>query len=412
MGTLAAAALAVPLAAAAGPTPEEPYAAGPAGPPMATSGPAARAASPVVVAVVDTGLDTSHPEIRGSLWRNPREIAGNGVDDDRNGLVDDVHGADLVRSVGATTDDVGHGTHVGGLVLREARRAGKDVRLMGLKVNSRSWIDFGGVARAIRYAVDNGARVVNLSWDTRVRDAGVEAALAYASQRGVLVVAAAGNGRANNDLMPNFPASYAVTTLVAVAATCDGRTLAPFSNFGKLDVDIAAPGCDSLSAVPGGSAAMSGTSMAAATTTGVLASLLASRPAPSSAEARRALLEGALPAAALDEAVASGGVVDPARAAAALVQPDRRQPTPFERVTPAGSFSAQQTPSYYETITFAWRPSADSGLAGYRLVLDGAAVRGVSASTTSVALRVRPGQHTWSVVAYDRGSNETVAGPG
>ena len=360
----------------------------------------------VVVAVVDTGVELSHPALRNRLWTNASEIAGNGRDDDRNGIADDVHGADFVAGSGSPVDDVGHGTHVAGIV------AGSETaRIMPLKVTSGPWVSFQAVAAAIRYAADHGARIVNLSWESRARDQGVEDAIGYALERDVLVVAAAGNGRADNDLFPDYPASYPGAAILSVAATCDEASLAPFSNYGKLGVDLAAPGCAIESAYRGGLARQTGTSMAAAAVSRAAATLSTARPGATARDLQRALLDGSRRLDRLDAAVLAGGVLDEPGALSALAAPpDREPPPPFAQLSPPRRFSAVRSPTtYYQEITFSWRPSSDRSLSGYRLELDGTPVRGSGARATSVTMRVAPGDHSWSVVAFDRAGNERVA---
>ena len=181
---------------------------------------------------------------------------------------------------------------------------------MALKAGAGRFIDIAAAATAIRYAVDHGARVINLSWAFQAGAGFLADALKYARARDVLVVAAAGNFSFDNDVIPTYPASYSSDTLVSVAATCDGQTLAPFSDFGKLSVSIAAPGCDVRSSVPGGGyALMSGTSMAAPAAAGAAAAVLERYPKLHAVQLKAALLGGSQPEPALADTVEAGAVL-------------------------------------------------------------------------------------------------------
>jgi subtilisin family serine protease len=226
-----------------------------------------------IVAVIDTGIDTTHPVFTetGALWINTAEIPDNGVDDDFNGYVDDVNGYNFNLNQGAPQDDDGHGTHVAGIIVG----TGLDIfaasrEVSKLQIMSLKFLDGTGsgrtsdAIRAIYYAVDNGARVINCSWGGGSFSRSLIDALTYAYNSQVIVVTAAGNSSNNNDLNPMYPAAYNVPSNLAVAASTDGDSLASFSNYGAKSVAVAAPGYFIYSTYPGGSyALMSGTSMAA-----------------------------------------------------------------------------------------------------------------------------------------------------
>ncbi|MEQ9462806.1 MAG: S8 family peptidase [Haliea sp.] len=206
-------------------------------------------ADPVIVAVIDSGVDSEHPELRNSLWSNAGEIPGNGVDDDGNGFVDDVHGWNFLSDSADTSDTNGHGTIVAGIIGAAVDNgvgiAGVNptARIMPLKVanylGAGSSID---VAAAVVYAVNNGASVVNVSLGGPVYSPAEQIALEYAARKGVLVVVASGN--AGVDTAGFWPAGIAEALTVA-AVDVEGRR-APYSNWGSA-VDIAAPGSEILS---------------------------------------------------------------------------------------------------------------------------------------------------------------------
>jgi subtilisin family serine protease len=206
-------------------------------------------AQPVVVAVIDTGVDRFHPDLQGSVWSNAQEIPGNRRDDDANGYVDDVFGWNFANGNGDTRDLNGHGTVVAGII---AARMGNtvgiagvnpSVRIMPLKVStwSGSTTNFE-IGAAIRYAADNGARVINLSYGGRHRRWTEYLAVAYARQKGVIVVTAAGNDAEEADR--HSPGGLPGVITVAATGVKDERL--GFSNWGG-GVDLAAPGWDILS---------------------------------------------------------------------------------------------------------------------------------------------------------------------
>ncbi len=240
-----------------------------------------------IVAVIDTGLDTTHPIISttGALWTNAGEIDNNGIDDDGNGYVDDIHGWNFVSNSKTMIDDDGHGTHVAGIILGVTQDIYTSpypaaiIRIMPLKfLDGSGYGRTSDAIRAIYYAVNNGATVLNNSWGGPSYSSALHEAITYSYNAGVLFVAAAGNSGSNNDVSPMYPASYDVPNVLAVAATTDSDALAYFSNYGSNSVHLASPGVFILSSVPGGYATMSGTSMATPFVTGLAALMKAEKP--------------------------------------------------------------------------------------------------------------------------------------
>ena len=203
----------------------------------------------VVVAVVDTGLDSGHQDIVSNLWVNEDEIPGNYIDDDGNGYVDDINGWNFVGVSGNLKDGHGHGTHVAGII---AATGNNGIGISGLSWNSRvmalkslnddGYGITGDLAKGIRYAVDNGARVINMSWGGRAVSQLITDALDYAYGKGCVLIIAAGNS--NSDASEFFPANY--NNAITVAATDSLDVKASFSNYGSV-VDVCAPGVDILS---------------------------------------------------------------------------------------------------------------------------------------------------------------------
>lgn len=254
-----------------------------------------------VVAVIDTGVDYNHPDLAANIWTNPGEIAGNGVDDDGNGYVDDIHGYDFVNNDANPMDDNGHGTHVSGTIGAVGNNgigvAGVNwhTKIMALKFLDASGSGYlSDAIRALDYAVANGARISNNSWGGGGYEATLGQAIARAGAIGHIFVAAAGNSANNNDVKSSYPANYAYDNVVAVAATDQNDNLASFSNYGPTTVDIAAPGVSIYSTLPGNSyASYSGTSMATPHVTGALSLYLDANPTATYKQAINALYQSA-----------------------------------------------------------------------------------------------------------------------
>jgi subtilisin family serine protease len=236
-----------------------------------------------VVAVIDTGLDTTHPVMTGTnaVWTNPNEIPGNGIDDDGNGYIDDVHGWNFVDNSPTMYDDDSHGTHVSGIILSVDQNIystplhDANIRIMPLKFLNGSGVGSASDAiSAIYYAVDNGAAILNNSWGGPDYSTALAEAIAFTYTKGVLFVAAAGNNGTSNDSTPMYPANYDTPNVLAVAATTDADYIASFSNFGPSTVPLGSPGVFILSTIPNDSfGTMSGTSMATPFVTGTAAQM-------------------------------------------------------------------------------------------------------------------------------------------
>lgn len=242
-----------------------------------------------IVAVIDTGTDPNHRVFAqtGALWVNNGEIPNNGIDDDFNGYVDDVSGWNFINNTKTFNDDEGHGTHVSGIIVGTSLDIFAStldpakIRIMPLKfLDSQGSGTTANAIKAVYYAVNNGAQVINCSWGGGSYSQSLHEALAFAYNRGIVVVAAAGNNAKNNDTVAMYPANYDVPSLISVAATTDNDNLASFSNYGPQLVQVGAPGYQVYSTYLNGSYTfMSGTSMASPFVAGIAAMAIREAPA-------------------------------------------------------------------------------------------------------------------------------------
>jgi subtilisin family serine protease len=279
----------------------------------------------VVVGVVDTGIDYGHPDLESNMWVNKDEIPDNGIDDDNNGVIDDVHGFNAVDNSGDPFDDNGHGTHCSGTI----GAAGDNnegvvgvnwkVKLMGLKFLSGDGSGtLNNALEAIDYALEMKKRGVNIrvlsnSWGGGDYSRALDDAIKAANKAGILFVAAAGNSSLDTDRYPHYPSAYDVENVVAVAAINNQDQLASFSNYGEKTVDVAAPGVDVYSTVPenmGEYEFFSGTSMATPHVAGVAALVLSIEPNLSPKELAQRLIETSTPVPALKGKLVSSGRVN------------------------------------------------------------------------------------------------------
>ncbi|MFO1500370.1 MAG: S8 family peptidase [Verrucomicrobiota bacterium] len=238
-------------------------------------------ASSIIVAVIDTGIRTTHEDLKGNLWTNPGEIPGNGRDDDLDGFIDDLYGINAITRSGNPSDDHGHGTHVAGIIGavgdngRGVVGVAWRVKLMALKFLDAAGNGYESDAiTCIDYARAHGAKVINCSWGGGGFSQALADAVQSAAAAGIVIVAAAGNGSSDNDVAPFYPASYGSGNVLAVAATTRWDDLASFSNFGQGSVAVGAPGVEIFSTSYYGDSSympLSGTSMAAPVVSGILA---------------------------------------------------------------------------------------------------------------------------------------------
>lgn len=248
------------------------------------------------VAVIDTGADVNHEDLRVNVWVNPgesgldakgRDKANNGIDDDGNGYVDDVHGWNFVSNNADLTDNHGHGTHIAGIIGAEAGNGkgiagiAPQVSLMILKYYDpkvQGTDNLKNTVNSIRYAIKMKANIINYSGGGTEFSQEEHDAIEEARKQGILVVAAAGNERSNSDNHKYFPADYGLSNIISVTAIDPSTEVLASSNYGTETVDIAAPGQNILSTLPGNSYGyMTGTSQATAFVTGAAVLVMAKK---------------------------------------------------------------------------------------------------------------------------------------
>ncbi len=241
----------------------------------------------IVVAVIDTGVDLVHPLLQDKIWTNPGESgvdihgknkASNGIDDDKNGFIDDIHGWNFVNHNGNTLDTHGHGTHVSGIIAQLA----PEVKILPLKYfdqSSNGEKHMINTIKAIEYARKMGAHIINYSAGGLSANASEKAAIERTWRQKILFVAAAGNESSNTDVVGYYPAGYDLPNIISVTAINSKTKILPSSNYSTTKVDLAAPGEDIISSLPGGGyGALTGTSQATAFVSATAALLMSHRP--------------------------------------------------------------------------------------------------------------------------------------
>ncbi|NLV27995.1 MAG: S8 family serine peptidase [Methanomicrobiales archaeon] len=272
----------------------------------------------VVVAVIDTGVDHSHPDLAANIWTNPGEIPGNGIDDDGNGYIDDVHGYDFINNDNDPMDDNGHGTHCAGVIGAIGNNgvgiAGLNwnVQIMPLKfLRADGNGDTAASLNAIAYAKRMGADVISCSWGGTAKSQALGDAIASTN---VLFACAAGNAGSNNDATPHYPSGFDSPHIISVAASNANDGIPSFSNYGVTTVDVAAPGDAIMSTYPSALGyqyvKMKGTSMATPHVAGLAALLLSKDPSLSPTALKSKIMESVDKLSAFSGKIISGGRIN------------------------------------------------------------------------------------------------------
>lgn len=302
----------------------------------------------VTIAVIDTGIDYNHPDLKDNMWVNSKEIPGNNKDDDGNGYVDDVYGWNAATDSGNPMDGNGHGTHCAGTIGAVHGNGGvagvmADVKMMAVKFltdsGSGTLVD---AIEAIDYATKMDVDLMSNSWGGGGFTQALFDSIKAASDKGILFVAAAGNSTSNNDTRPNYPSNYETENMVAVAAMTHQDQLASFSSYGKRTVHVSAPGRNIMSTTPNnGYSVYSGTSMATPHVSGVLGLYLAQEGRRPHDETIERLMATSVPSSAYRRTTISGGRVD-AYNLLTNTRPARNEP-------PAGAWVSERMTDVFES---------------------------------------------------------------
>lgn len=342
--------------------------------------------SSIVVAVIDEGINVAHPDLQPNVWRNPGEIAGDGIDNDGNGYVDDVNGFDFVHNDGSVYDGPGtnpdgsiidaHGTHVAGTI-GAAGNNGQgvvgvnwQVSLMSLKFLGPDGGSSADLLKAFTYAkvmrdlwVSSGGtrganiRVTNNSYGGGEYSQAEADAIQALGASNILFVAAAGNEAENNDVIGSYPATYDLPNVISVAAFDRQGKFASFSNRGLRTVHLGAPGVSIISTLPGNSYGyFSGTSMASPQVAGVAALVLAAHPEMNTTRLRGAVLFGATPSADLDDTTVTGRAANAFGSMQNAAEVDTTAPATISNLTISGQDG--------RTVVLNWTAPGDDGNSG------------------------------------------------
>lgn len=373
----------------------------------------------VIIASIDTGVDYNHADLRNNIWTNPGEIANNGIDDDRNGYVDDVRGWDFSNNDNNPMDDNRHGTHVAGIMAAEGNSSvgGTGVawraRIIPLKFLSATGSGSSANAiKAIQYAVAKGAKISNNSWGGGGFSQALSDAIGAANAAGHLFVAAAGNAGTNNDNAPSYPASYNHPNIISVASTTNTDALSSFSNFGIRTVHVAAPGSSIYSTVLNNAyGILSGTSMASPVVSGIAALLLAQNSSLTVQQLKTAITSTVDKIPALSTRVSSGGRVNAFRALQSLGATAPPITTPAAvTVTPANvsvvAGGTQQFTATGGTAPYTW--TVANGAMG-TISANGLFAAGTIVGSTSILVRDNVGVQTQVTVTVTAAT--TPVGP-
>lgn len=296
----------------------------------------------VKIAVIDTGVDYNHPDLKSNMWTNTAELNGKpGVDDDGNGYIDDIHGYDFANNDGDPMDGNGHGTHCAGTIAAEHNNnigiAGvmADVSIVGVKFltdeGSGSTAD---AIKSIEYATKLNVDIMSNSWGGGGYSQALKDVIEDAKDAGIVFTAAAGNSASNNDIEPHYPSNYNVDNVISVAANNYNNNLAFFSCYGAKTVHVTAPGRNILSTTPNNTYDVySGTSMATPHVSGVIGLYIAEHGRKDVSKIRDELMKSSVYSRAYSKKIVSKGRVDAYNFLTRVVAPRPYEPGPTDWIS-------------------------------------------------------------------------------
>jgi len=328
----------------------------------------------MIIGVIDTGIDYNHPDLRDNIWTNPGEIPGNGIDDDNNGYVDDIHGINAINGTGDPMDDVGHGTHCAGTIGAKGNNSigvvgvAWNVKMIAVKFLGPNGGSLMDAIESVQYLnalrhKDIRVRASNNSWGgggyyQQLSDAIRNEGPGISTDEKIMFIAAAGNNGSNNDSVAFYPANYNLGNVISVGAINSSGSMPSWSNYGATTVDLVAPGEGIVSTYlswAGSYYTMSGTSMATPHVTGTIALLLTRFPGMTYIQIADTIKMCGIPLTSLYGRVASGRTLDAWSVVENNCYPYSGHPNPIGTQTP--SFTPTFTPTPGPTNTPTPMPS-------------------------------------------------------
>jgi subtilisin family serine protease len=362
-----------------------------------------------VVAIIDDGTNNTHPDLAANIWSNPGEIAGNGVDDDVNGYVDDTFGYDFYQRDN-NPSNTAHGTHTAGTVGAVGNNgvgvAGVSWRckMMVLRFLGPNGGYTSDAVLAVQYATQKRVKVSNNSWGGGGFTQSLYDAINASKSTGHVFVASAGNSGVNSDTSPAYPGAYNLDNIINVAATDNNDGRASFSNYGATTVDIGAPGVNILSTYgTSGYSYLNGTSMAGPHVAGAVALVYAANPSYTYTQVKNRIMSTARPVASLSGRCVTGGVLDVAAALGGGGGGANTAPT-VTISSPGGgsSFASGATITFSGSATDTQDGSLTASMT-WTSSLQGAIGTGGSFTRNNLVV----GTHTITATAVDSGSLST-----
>lgn len=377
----------------------------------------------VIVAVIDTGVNYNHADLATNMWINPDEVAGNGIDDDLNGVVDDIYGYNAITGTGISLDDNGHGSHCAGVIGAKGNNgtgiAGLNWNIKIISIKFLSSTGSGSLWNAVKglnYVTNLKKRGIDIvltsnSWGGGGFYQTLYDAIAATQNEGMLFVAAAGNDSQNLDSTPSYPASYNLDNIVSVAAISSLGTRASFSNYGATTVDIAAPGVEIYSTwYTSGYQYSSGTSMAAPQVSGALALWKAYKPALTWQQLKTVLYSSASTNPQLTSTIIGGRELSVLSGLSYLAENPSPDPqpgvlptaTPTRTATPTITPTATMTPTRTPTPT----PTTPPGFWSVNIVDD----RGAALPDVAIKVSSWNGAQSYASTASDGSARFSLVG--